>query len=244
MIELLAAMSVFIIMAFALYVVFDRVNLVWKHGEYKADQYQNARNVLDMMARELTSAVIAVGGPNAFSNNVYGPAYLWSVDGQGGSDYDQDQIFFIFARDNALREVGYYINDQTTGVGNTTAADDVLMRAYTSDTNTDFDITSTGTSFGSYDDTGFKITDLNFNFIYQNGGNYTRTDVWDSRMDYTSASSTSTTVDDGKLPDFIEISIRVVDQEILEKDGISPPQKDRKEFKIMVPMNQRSFRNE
>ena len=118
------------------------------------------------------------------------------------------------------------------------------MRGYTSESNTDFDVSSTG-QFGSRDTLAFKVTDLNFNFIYKDSsGTYKTAPSWDTRMGFTGQSTTAGTDDDGKLPDFIEISISVVNKDILEKYNGSPPQSERKEFKIMIPFNQRSFRNE
>lgn len=261
MIELLSALAVFTIMALALYIVFDRANAVWRHGEYKVDQYQATRTALDMMSRELSSAIIATGG----SGSIYRP-YLWSVDGTSGSftnpndNFDQDQIYFILSRNNALYEVGYYIDDQ----GTSSPSDDLLRRAYSSETTTDFDISSTWTSgnsacgsFGSCDDFAIKVTDLNFKFIYKVSDNqYSEVETletnrgWDTRMAYETGLPplpTSSTTDDGLFPDFIEITLRVVDQAMIEKYNGSnppaPPKADRKEFKIMIPMNQRSFRN-
>lgn len=243
LIELLAALAIFSIMALVLYIAFERTNQVWRHGEYKAQQYQNARTALDMISREMTAAIISTGGPTSFSNTNK-PPYFWTVDGTGGTDYDQDQIYFVFPRLNAIYETGYYINDQTAGSGNTTAADDVLVRAYTSDSNSNFDISSTTSSFGSLDNVAFKVTDLNFNFIYKSGSSYQTTTSWDTRMGFTGQSTTASTIDDGKLPAFVEVSIRVVDSDILERFGATPSKTNRKEFRVMIPMGQRSFRNE
>lgn len=246
MIELVSALAIFSIMALAMYIVFDRANQVWRHGEYKADQYQNVRSVLDQMSRELTACIIGTGGPASFtSNDPQKRPYLFSVNATqtiSGQSYDRDQIYFVFPRTNTIYEAGYYINDK----GNANGKDDVLKRAYTSGfgaSGTDFDISATD-QFGSNDDFAFRVTDLDFKFIYKDSsGNYQKADVWDTRFPYYAGggSTTVTAIDDGQLPDWIEISIRVVDQETLDKNNGNPAKADRKEFKTLVPMNQRRF---
>ncbi len=244
MIELLSALAIFSIMGLALYIVFDRANQVWKHGEYKSDQYQNARLALDTMSRELTSCLIGTGGPTSFQDNTNKRPYLWSLDNSqtiSGQTYDRDEIYFTFVRANTIYEVGYSIDDQS----NSNCKDDILRRAYTSglSSGTDFDIATT--DFGSNDDFAFKVTDLDIKFIYKDSsGNYQKANVWDTRMGYLTGGGTTTsgtTIDDGQLPDWIEISMRIVDQETLNKNNGNPAKADRKEFKTLIPMNQRRF---
>ena len=251
LIELMSALAIFSILTLTLYIVFDRANKIWRHGEISTEQYENARTALDMMAREITSAIIATGGPTSFSSSpIYRP-YLWSVYGSAAPDYDRDKIYFIFNRGNALYEVGYYIDEGDPS----TAEDNTLKRAYTSAANTDFDISSLD-EFGPTEDVAFKITDLNFKFIYKNNEGIYQiikdeleppNRAWDTRMPYHTGLTpgpTTSTDDDGRLPDFIEISIRMFDKNTWEIHGGAPPKNYRKEFKVMIPMNQRSLRNE
>lgn len=254
LIELLSALAIFSILSVALYIVFDRANKIWVHGEFQSEQYENARTALDFMAREITSAIIATGGPTSFLNPIYRRPYLWSVYGSASPDYDRDEIYFIFNRGSALYEVGYYIDEKDPS----TAEDNVLKRAYTSPDNQsnkyDFDISDLS-EFGTTEDVAFKITDLNFKFISKDAsGFYQEIDEvegpnrgWDTRMPYHTGLSpgpTASDIDDGKLPDFIEISVRMYHKDTWEIHGGTPPKNARKEFKIIVPMNQRSLKNE
>jgi prepilin-type N-terminal cleavage/methylation domain-containing protein len=251
LIELMSALAIFSILTLSLYIVFDRANKIWRHGEISTEHHENARTALDMMAREITSAIIATGGPTSFANPIYRP-YLWSVYGNAAPDYDRDEIYFIFNRGNALYEVGYYIDEKDPS----TDEDNVLKRAYSSETNTDFDISDIGEFSSTPEDVAFKITDLNFKFIYKSGPNtYTVVEdelespnrAWDTRMPHHTGLSpgpTASDIDDGKLPDFIEISVRMYDKDAWEIHEGTPPRDHRKEFKVMIPMNQRSLRNE
>jgi len=242
-VELLCAMGIFSIMALALYVVFDRANQVWEQGQFKSDQYQNARTALDMMSREISSAIIAVGGPDSFTTSLYRPPYLVSTNPTptmiGGHTYDRDDIRFVFPRLNALYQAGYFISDNGTAAN---VSDDTLNRLYLSESDTNFDLASFTTS----DKVAFRVTDLNFTFIYKHSdGTYQSAAIWDSRMGYTGTSTTAgTTEDDGKLPDYIEITMKIAGQEALQKYDGNVPDAERKVYKIMIPMNSRSFRND
>jgi prepilin-type N-terminal cleavage/methylation domain-containing protein len=239
-VELLCAMGIFSIMALALYVVFDRANQVWEQGQFKSEQYQNARAALDMMSREISSAIIAVGGPNSFTTSLYRPPYLVSTNGTttiSGTSYDRDDIRFVFPRMDALYQAGYFISDNSTAG---TVSDDTLSRRFSSSSSTNFDLAT----FGTPDKVAFRVTDLNFSFIFKSGGNYQTATVWDSRMGYTGVSTTVGTTDDGKLPEYIEITMKIADQQALQKYNGNVPDSERKIYKIMVPMNTRSFRND
>ena len=238
-IELMTAMAIFAIMSLALYIVFDRANKVWEHGEIKTNHYSSSRTALEIMSREISSAIIAVGGPTSFTSSIYRPAYFLGTNGTttiSGNSFNRDTLVFCLSRSNAIYEVGYNITDNsTTG----TAADDTLRRAYSSETSTDFDLSS----ITNYD-MNLHIVDLNFTYYYENAGTYTSVNEWDSRMAYTSASTTAATVDDGHLPDFIEVTLQLVDSDIMTKYSGSPPTQERKTYKLMIPMNQRNFRND
>jgi prepilin-type N-terminal cleavage/methylation domain-containing protein len=239
-VELLCAMGIFSIMALALYVVFDRANQVWEQGQFKSEQYQNARAALDMMSREISSAIIAVGGPNSFTTSLYRPPYLVATNGTttiSGTSYDRDDIRFVFPRMDALYQAGYFISDNSTAG---TVSDDTLSRRFSSSSSTNFDLAT----FGTPDKVAFRITDLNFSFIFKSGGSYQTATVWDSRMGYTGVSTTGATTDDGKLPEYIEITMKIADQQALQKYNGNVPDSERKIYKIMVPMNTRSFRND
>ena len=243
--EVMASFAVLTILLYALFVVFDQASRVINQGTSSADQYQNARMVLDQMQRDISQIVLGQGGPVAVSSFSKNSSYLYGTDGTktiGGISYDRDGIFFSAPVATGYNEVGYYISNPDA----TNVREDYLQRLVSSKDSTymGFSVDNISTSFGDDEKYGFYITDLNIEYKRQAYGDSPviageTFDEWDSRFD-TINGTTATWKDDGRLPDTIVITIKTVSKQALEKAGGIPTEGARKTFSIQIPMTEKT----
>ena len=127
----------------------------------------------------------------------------------------------------------------------------MLVRAHSSSSQTDFDIESSS-DFSTQDTLAYRVTDLDISYVFWDSGTsqYQETGAWDSRTLSMCGNPCADPIviasseDDGKLPLFAEITIRVVDQETLDRNNGFSPDIERKEFRTIVQFGQKSYANE
>lgn len=229
--ELLAGMMVMGILFSALYVVFNRANQVSSGGEDKSELMQNLRLSLNIMSQDLETAIIQSQAP-AGANR----PYLLGVNATSGA-FDRDQIFFCSQTDNGIAEAGYYIP------GTTLVYQNILHRLYTSPTggSAEYDyLTSAIADFATDDELGYYICDMNIQYeYYDNNGTPGNTaddvvqtlDAWDSRN---IGNSTGTSEDDGRLPDFILITLSAIDKPTSIAQNNTPNDTYKKSFNVRI----------
>jgi len=96
-VELLIASVILVILFSSITVIFMGTNRSWVQGEARLQIYQNAREALNQMSRELSSAFSSTTvGPLDGSNHI--PlrldSYTYTID---GITYDKDQLTFVAA---------------------------------------------------------------------------------------------------------------------------------------------------
>ncbi|MFC1668051.1 type II secretion system protein J [Chlamydiota bacterium] len=238
--EVMASFVILAIILYALYVVFDQTSQVVQKGTNTTDEYQNARVALYQIFRDLSQIVVGQGGPTAVSNHSKNSSYLLGTNGSktvSGNSYDRDGIFFSVPIKNGFNEIGYYISNNASGH----LKDDFLQRLKSArDSNyMGFSVDNISTTFGENEKFGFYITDLQIQYkIKETGSQSGQTfNEWDSRFN-SLGGTTSTTRDDGRLPDSIVITVKTVSKEAIEKSQGVPEEGIKKTFSIEVPMTE------
>ncbi len=240
--ELLAGMMVMGILFSALYVVFNRANQVSSGGEDKSELMQNLRLSLGIMSQDLETAIIQSQPPSGTDR-----PYLLGVNATSGA-FDRDQIFFCSQTDNGIAEVGYYIR----GADSMLPYQHVLHRLYTAATggNVNYDLNFTYnsaldsitlTDFNANDELGYYICDMNIQYEYYDNndtpGNTAddvvqTLDAWDSRNIGNSTGGTSE--DDGRLPDFILVTLSAIDKPTSIAQNNTPNDTYKKSFNVRI----------
>jgi prepilin-type N-terminal cleavage/methylation domain-containing protein len=126
LLELLASMTLLLIMVGFLAVAFNSASVAWRQGEHDVDRTQSARATVDVMARDLSQAVVS---PNLqFYGNTNSVAFVAPVNDDGS------------AAD--LAKVAYVLNwnDPTLPPAQQNLPPFKLLRRFTTTTNVLWDV--------------------------------------------------------------------------------------------------------
>ncbi len=158
LLELLAVMVILGLISVSLFTLFKQGSDTWRISAARTEAYLKARQILEMMSREMKGAVLVTTtrGPESYLQSetyrdrgfradfrgFHGDPRNW----RGGSQQYSDQVYFVAPVTNSGRQelcmMGYWIKDEQDpetapaptlyGVP-TNAKDDVLMRSYLTD---------------------------------------------------------------------------------------------------------------
>ncbi len=161
LLELLAVMSILSLISVSLFTIFQQGTETWRQSAARTEAYMKARQILDMMSREIKGAVLitAARGPKAFPDKAFrvpkradftglharngGGCEGWRNAEQGYSD----QIYFVAPVTNSGKQelcmIGYWIKDVKADTSGpppasrlpSNSSDDTLQRSYRTDTN-------------------------------------------------------------------------------------------------------------
>lgn len=211
LVEILVVSIIFSIVVLSLFTVFRGALDSWRKSETLLDAYQNARFALELMRKEIPSAVLYQGSDNTgywtkFQGNDKGTT---SIIKSGSA---ADELFFVSPVEGNpgmqdLCEIGYWLRN-----------DNCLMRHFEYfDASTvpvvyDFSNNTSGTF--SDDVIARNVTDLQFTYYYKSasGGAATATvSEWNSGLDLLDGSPVQN-YDDGnnaKVPDGLPNAVAV-----------------------------------
>ncbi len=211
LVEILVVSVIFSIVVLSLFTVFRGALDSWRKSETLLDIYQNARFALELMRKEIPSAVLYQKSDNTgywtkFQGNDKGGTYIIK------SGSVADELFLVApVEDNPgmqdLCEIGYWLRD-----------DNCLMRHFeyfngsTVPVVYDFSNNSSGTF--SDDIIARNVTDLQFTYYYKSavgGLPATTASEWNSGLDLLDGSP-SQNYDDGnnaKVPDGLPNAVAV-----------------------------------
>jgi len=183
LVEILVATTILVIAMASIYVSFQGGVTAWAKGTARMEVYLNARAALDMMSREISSAMVN-GWPATTGRRMD----FLGLSGSGTND----QLFFINPpRSNDttgnLYEIEYWRNGSD------------LMRHYAG-VSTDFTFPTPTTS--NSDTLISNVTRLGFQ--YYNGSTSSWRDTWDSQVG---------AAEEGTLPEAVKITITVQDKQ-------------------------------
>ena len=104
LVELLVAMAIMVTVSASAALIFRGITRAWQTGELRTERYQQARLLLDLFARELSSSVSNVRYPMIGTNASEGdPIYAGSV-------YDELSFSGTLPGRTGIVERGYWVN--------------------------------------------------------------------------------------------------------------------------------------
>lgn len=195
LIEIMIVVTILSIITAVLYAVFDTTTKCTRQGNAATEVFQNARSVLELMAREMAAAFCSV------TDDVYGMKFT------GTSQVDFTCVF----RASAIYEVGYCLSGNTVyrreawpdGNGGSEMEKDNSMSLIPSES---------GTTIGGnrYQEIAFGVQTLDFRYMEA---------ISSAGLDFTSGTKTFNSTSAVALPYAVRITI-TLDSE--EKTGGSP----------------------
>jgi prepilin-type N-terminal cleavage/methylation domain-containing protein len=159
LLEILAVMVILSLISASLFTIFKQGSDTWRLSGARTEAYLKARQILEMMAREIKGAVLitTARGPESYLQSERYRNRGFRADFRGFDSRDlpdwrtdrqlySDQVFFVAPVTNSGRQelcmLGYWIKDEEdpkTGTPPTlyglptNAKDDILMRSYLTD---------------------------------------------------------------------------------------------------------------
>ena len=106
LIELLVAMAILIVVTASTTLIFRGITQAWRSGQLRTERYQQARLIIDLFARELSSCVVNARYPFIGNDAAQGAPL------QAGSQYAE--LFFVGTIPGraGLVERGYWVNER------------------------------------------------------------------------------------------------------------------------------------
>ncbi|HXI83511.1 MAG TPA: prepilin-type N-terminal cleavage/methylation domain-containing protein, partial [Verrucomicrobiae bacterium] len=199
LLELLTSMTLLLVMVGFLAVAFNSASVAWKQGEKDVDRYQQARATVDLMARDLSQAVVS---PKIqFYGITNGLAFMAPVsDNPNVAD---------------LAEVAYVLGPET-------APPFTLKRRFTTAASSQWDIYTQPTTWPSTADNVSVVSDavINFTVTYYDAKN-TQFVSWNSTsvpgwteaygLGFTAPAAASPTTMLSLPPAYVNVHLEVVD---------------------------------
>ncbi len=192
LLEIVVVVTIFSIIATMVFMVFRPALESWRRTESHSEIYQNARTALDMMARDLSAAILSTSDSSITFRGFNGSS-PWRTNSIG------DEVYFVAALNPTdpsakfeLCKVGYWLDGKGTA---TTSKDDELIRYYDIQTvsppNYDFSANSTRSA-----KIALYVTYLNVRYYDSTAATWK--DTWNSAG-----------AESGRLPRMVEITITV-----------------------------------
>jgi len=201
LVEITIVMAILAIFIISLFTVFRTSLDARKKSEVRLEIYQNARAILDMMSREIQTAIFDP------AKGIHSEGYETGSGIKTGSQ--KDEFFFVGVVDNSgdmdMAEIGYWLDGQNRVMRHIDVANDASTPPL------DFLFTS-----GSDDELGYNVTDLQFTFHYRSSSAGAWTETANANWD--SSSNSITNYDAGGnlknpdgLPSGVEVQLTVED---------------------------------